>query len=314
MQKLSSIREICRERGARGAIESLWIEAVQESPASTLLSSGLDPIDHKRLVMAPVVGYWPQIREPRSFNEEIQHRLLLTDDELFTKVADKWGVREYVRRTVGSDILNDVHHVTDDPSSIPFEDLPNEFVVKATHGTSWNVFVTDKTEADFESIKQTCREWLDQQFGEGTDEYWYPRIDPKIVVEKYIDVQDRRVPLDYKFFVFNGQAEFVHVDLDRLTQHKRRFYDVSWEPLDFTFKYPMAREIPSPPNLDEMVEIAEELGTDFDFVRVDLYNPSEDTILFGEMTLAPEAGKGRFSPVEWDFKMGSYWDHVDEPS
>lgn len=288
----------------------MWIEAVQESPISDLISSGLDPIHHRKIVMAPVVGYWPQIRNPRSFNEKIQHRLLLTDDELFTKVADKWKVREYVREKVGDDILNQIYHVTDNPSTIPFEDLPSKFVVKATHGTSWNIVVTDKSEEDFESIKKKCRKWLSHRFGEGTAEYWYPRIEPKIIVEKYIDVEDRKVPLDYKFFVFDGDAKFVHVDLDRMTQHKRRFYEVPWEPMEFTFKYPMARKIEAPPRLNEMIGIAEKLGDDFDFVRVDLYNPSEDVILFGEMTLAPEAGKGRFSPVDWDFKMGSYWDHT----
>jgi hypothetical protein len=46
--------------------------------------------------------------------------------------------------------------VTDDPDTIPFDDLPEKFVVKATHGTSMNVIVDEKSEADFESIRAEC--------------------------------------------------------------------------------------------------------------------------------------------------------------
>jgi len=56
-----------------------------------------------------------------------------------------------------------------------------------------------------------------------------------------------------------------------------------------------------------MIKVAEILGNDFDFIRVDLYCLQNSRIVFGEMTLAPEAGWGNFSPKEWDINLGQLW-------
>jgi hypothetical protein len=56
-----------------------------------------------------------------------------------------------------------------------------------------------------------------------------------------------------------------------------------------------------------MIRVAETLGEDFDFVRVDLYDTPNGGIIFGEMTLAPEAGGGKFQPMSYDFEIGQLW-------
>ena len=53
--------------------------------------------------------------------------------------------------------------------------------------------------------------------------------------------------------------------------------------------------------------VAEELGAEFDFIRVDLYNTTDNEIIFGEMTVAPASGMGRFIPREYDYEFGSHW-------
>jgi hypothetical protein len=56
-----------------------------------------------------------------------------------------------------------------------------------------------------------------------------------------------------------------------------------------------------------MIEIAEALGKDLDFVRVDLYEGEDERVYFGEMTLAPGSGLTRFDPVDYDRVFGTYW-------
>ena len=56
-----------------------------------------------------------------------------------------------------------------------------------------------------------------------------------------------------------------------------------------------------------MIDIAETLSADFDFVRVDLFQPNGDEIVFGEMTFSPTAGYIPFGPPEYDSILGSYW-------
>jgi hypothetical protein len=114
-------------------------------------------------------------------------------------------------------------------------------------------------------------------------------------------------PKDYKFYVFHGQVRFVQVDTDRFTSHRRCFYDRDWKRCPFSLEYPIeTRELERPLHLSQMVEAAEKLSNGFDFVRVDLYE-LEYGPKFGEMTFAPEAGYGKFSPVEYDLVLGEMW-------
>jgi len=53
--------------------------------------------------------------------------------------------------------------------------------------------------------------------------------------------------------------------------------------------------------------VAEKLGADFDFIRVDLYQPNGECVVFGELTVAHGSGEERFTPQEYDFKLGELW-------
>ena len=114
-------------------------------------------------------------------------------------------------------------------------------------------------------------------------------------------------PPDYKFFVFSGQVKLIQVDLDRFTNHTRVLFDSEWNKLPVKYKYPIGESIRKPKNLKDMVSLAETLGDEFEFVRVDLYEIDQQRIVFGEMIFAPESGYGRFLPSEFDFKLGSHW-------
>lgn len=262
---------------------------------------------HEKLVRSVTIGYWPQIREPRSFNEKVMYRKLYTDEEIFATLEDKWGSRDYVRDRVGEEILNEIYCVTKDPDEIPFEDLPEKFVVKASHGSGWNLLVVDKSEADFERIKATCEDWLSRTYVPTANEYWYEDIEPRILVEKYLDEVGQEVPRDFKFFVFHGQVKYIQVDFDRATQHKRCVFTPDWEFVDVRIRVPQGAPIDRPENLEEMIGVAERLGEESDFLRVDLYNVDDEIIVFGELTVAHGSGGNNFEPVEYDFEFGSHW-------
>jgi hypothetical protein len=55
-----------------------------------------------------------------------------------------------------------------------------------------------------------------------------------------------------------------------------------------------------------MMEAAEELGRDSDFVRVDLYD-ADPHPLFGEFTFYPGSGLDPFEPVGLDQAFGERW-------
>ena len=67
--------------------------------------------------------------------------------------------------------------------------------------------------------------------------------------------------------------------------------------------YPLEK----PQNWGKMVEIAKELGRDFPFVRVDLYNIN-GKIYFSELTFTPAKGTLILDDDKCDFEMGKWLD------
>ncbi|MDG5821324.1 ATP-grasp fold amidoligase family protein [Natronococcus sp. A-GB7] len=295
-----------RKGGVRHLFNEIWERTVFRSKISYILKQAIGKEQHERLGMAPLVGYWPDFENPRSFNEKIAYRKLKTNKSCFSTLSDKYLVREYVKERVGEEYLTDLYHVTDNPETIPFEELPDKFVIKANHSSGRNRIVTNKSDIDTTEIKYECRQWLSEDF-DGLREYWYTEIKPRITIEEFLDDDLYEVPLDYKFFVFDGEVEYVQVDYGRFGAHTRSIYDNNWEEQPFEYIYPKAPPIDKPDSLEEMIEVAESLADNLNFVRVDLFDVEGGGIYFGEMTFAPEGGTGRFQTKEYDFAVGSHW-------
>lgn len=310
MSKFTTALEIYRQGGISELFRRAFLYALVYSSLAPSLKSLLGARYHQKAYMYLNLCYWPQIREPRTFNEHIMHRKLYTDEDLFSTVEDKWAVREYVTDRVGVDVLNEVYHMTDDPETIPFEDLPDEYVIKPTHLSGPVEIVDDPKSRDVDRIKDECRHWLERSHETVYGEYWYDDIEPRILVEERLHDDDHTVPLDFKMYVFDGRVEYIHVDFDRFSEPKRRFFDRDWNPQEFTKDKPIGPEIDEPERLEEMIKVAERLGEDFDFIRVDLYQPKGERVVFGEMTVAPASGRTGFSPRSYDFEFGSLWSRV----
>ncbi|GEM_PF-365285 len=262
-----------------------------------------------KVEMLLFLGYWPNLKNPRSFNEKIVYRKLYVNVPLAKVLCDKLAARDYVREKTGrADILNDLYWVGTDANDIPFDSLPNKYVIKVTHGSGWNIFVKDKTAIKREEIRVNVTTWLKSKYSLSStmiSEKHYDDIPPKIIIEKFIDDLKWGFPLDYKFFCFYGKAYYIQVDVDRFGAHKRILFNINWQEMPFSYAYPKSKErIDKPFKFEEMKLIAEQIAQGLEFCRVDLYNPDEKGIFFGEITLYPESGLGRFIPREWDFRLG----------
>lgn len=105
----------------------------------------------------------------------------------------------------------------------------------------------------------------------------------------------------------------IQVDSDRFTNHVRQLYSKKWELLDFAIKFPrIPHPIDKPECLTEGLHIAQNLSSDFDFCRVDLYLLPNRVIKAGEITFFPEGGMGRFSPKHADFLVGKKMQNMIE--
>ena len=245
------------------------------------------------------------LSSPQTLNEKIHWLMRCYRHPIMTSLADKYAVRDYVARKIGPDFLNELYGVWDDPTRIPFETLPESFVLKVTWGSGQNILCRDKSKLDVPTTQARLAKWMKRS------EYWvvrewaYKNITPRVICERYLSDEAGSVPTDYKFFCFNGEPRFVQVVTGRYANHHRHMFDLAWMPLPFNIKYqPSEEQIPKPNRFEAMIAAAQVLSKDVSFVRVDLYCIGETRILFGEMTLYPEGGLIRFVPDSFDLSLG----------
>ena len=274
------------------------------SKLGPLLLRSLSDEAFTRVQFAYCLRRWPDLANPRSLSEKIQWLKLNHRDPLLPRCVDKYLARKYVAQTVSEDILVPLIGVYESVDEVLFEDLPDAFVLKATHGSGWNLLCRSKAVFDVEQARQAMASWLSSNFHGVGREWAYREIQPRIVCEEFLREDDGEPPTDYKLFCFHGEPEFIQADFDRFQSHRRNLYDTEWNLLPCTLEYPGdPRNHEAPALLGEMLEVARKLSRHFPFVRVDLYATGSQ-VYFGELTFYPGKGVERFSPVEYDRKFG----------
>lgn len=260
------------------------------------------------------VGYFPNIKHPKSFNEKLNWMKLNYYNPIESRAIDKYEFKKYINEKLGSGYVVPLIGVYKDVNDIDFSKLPDKFVIKTTgNGSLTGVeIVKDKSLLDTDFIKYKFNNLLQ----EWNTVYYsclskgYETIQPRIIIEEYVEEISGQL-YDYKFFCFHGNAKFVYVAVDHFpgVVSKISLYDLDWKklPVQYNNHPPIDREIPKPQNFDKMVELAERLAEDFPFVRVDFYNV-KDKILVGELTFTPGGAFGAYSPRSWDYKMGTWLD------
>jgi len=246
------------------------------------------------------------LKNPRTFNEKTIWLKMNHRYPNATVLADKHLVKEFVRERVGDRYIIPTIKVFDRAADVNVEELPRTFVLKANHGSGWNVICRDKAEFDFAGLHERLGRWLRTSYYDLGKEYQYRDIVPKIVCEAYLENTQEHPLLDYKVFCFSGKPKLIQVDLDRFTNHKRNFYDLDWELIPFTTLYPRGSgNVPRPDALEEMLSVAETLASGLKFARVDLYW-HEERVYFGEITLHHGGGFEPFIPAKYDELLGEY--------
>jgi len=254
-----------------------------------------------------VFGRPPNLRNPVTFTEKTVYKILFDRRSILTLLADKLRARDYVAERIGAQYLTELYQVCRSAGEIAWDRLPNRFALKTNHGNAMNVLVADKTKVDAAEVSRRLEAWLATNMYDYSQEWCYRDIPPAIMVEELLVEKGGSTPIDWKFFTYDGRAEFVQVDMDRFTGQKRNYYDRSLNRQPFRGRNPNAPYDPKfPANIDLMFSLADRLGVGLDFIRVDMYNLG-GRIVFGEFTNYAAGGLEPFYPQEFDEVYGSKW-------
>ncbi len=256
-------------------------------------------------------GYKLNLDHPERFSEKVQWRKLNDRNEIYSLLSDKYQVRQWVEKKIGSQYLIPLLGCWNSFDDIDFNTLPDQFVLKTNNYCHTNIIVKNKN--TFLREKRIARKkisyWLHSCSYYYGLELHYKNIKPLIIAEQYLHPKNADDDLaDFKFHCFSGTPFMCEVINGRYSRETVDYFDINWKHLPI-MNPPFPNSIytmEKPTNYDLMVELATKLSQGFAYVRVDLYN--NGNIYFGEMTFTPANGNDKYDPDEWDYRLGALWD------
>ncbi len=236
------------------------------------------------------------LESPVTLSDKVCYLEIFSQQTLRAKCTDKFEVRNYVKAMGWSEILPHIYSVAlQSPNELRLKNLPDSFVIKATHGCRMNYVVTDKKSLNCKALEKTINNWIKTTYGIESIEPHYRSIPHRFYIEEYLGSN----LIDYKIHCLNGVPQFILVCSERKSTNGKamkvtlNLYDVNWHPIPGLIGYKNeivgSGNIERPTNLKKMLEIAETLSSKFDFVRVDLYEINKK-VYFGELTFSPACG------------------------
>lgn len=243
--------------------------------------------------------------EPITYNEKIQWLKLHDRKEIYTKLVDKYAVKEYIKNLIGGNYIIPTIGVYSNFSEIDFSKLPERFVIKCTHDSGSIIVCLDKDKLDMDQLDSYfSSKLLKNAYYQGR-EWSYKNVKPRIIVEEYIEELGESLK-DYKVHCFNGEPTFIQVIGDRDLQNhtaKQLIYNFDWDLQAWSFgDYPRySIPLKKPERLKELYDVCKALCRDMIYVRLDFYI-CDKGVKFGEFTFYPLNGCYERNE-EWTFAV-----------
>ena len=249
-----------------------------------------------------------RLKNPTTFNEKMQWLKLYNRKPIYTLMVDKYEVKKYVADLIGEEYVIPTLGIWDRFDDIDFDSLPDQFVLKTTHDSGGVIVCKNKSELDMSAARAKLEQSLGRNYYCHGREWPYKDVKPRIMAEKYMQDRNFEVLNVYKIFNFNGVPKLIQsIQGDKTAAETIDYFDTEWNLLDLKQNYPNSENpLPKPDTLDEMLELARKLSSGVaPFIRTDFYEVN-GRVYFSEFTFFSDSGTAKFSPPEWDERLGSW--------
>ena len=247
------------------------------------------------------------LKDPKRFTEKIQWYKLNYKDEKMPVCADKFAVREYIKKKGYGHLLKELYASFDSVDEINLNKLPDSFVLKLSNGSGTNIIVRDKSKISLDEIKKKFKDYYNQANTRAGREWSYHAIKPRIIAEEIIVDPgfENGIPNDFKVLCFYGEPKIIYRISDQYSDKENHLvYDTEWNQIKVNFSNSdCTKTAERPANLEEMISIAKNLSAGFPLARVDLFSIN-GRLYFGEITFFPWSGYMTFDPDSFDYKLG----------
>lgn len=248
------------------------------------------------------------LSNPKTFNEKLQWLKLYDRKDIYTTMVDKYEAKKYVASIIGDEYIIPTIGIYNSFDEIDFDKLPKQFVIKCTHDSGGLVIVKDKSKLDIKSAKKKINQCLKNNYYYSGREWPYKNVNPRIIIEEYIEDNKSNTMRDYKFFCFNGTPKIMYISegLEDHSTASMSFYDMNFKITSCKRKdFKLLNYTPKKPKgFEKMKELASTLSKNTPHLRVDFYEINGH-IYFGELTFSTCSGFIPFEDEKWDYKLGN---------
>lgn len=224
---------------------------------------------------------------------DVLHKIKTSDeilDPLRVFVSDKEFVKTYIKALIGDEFNVPTLKILKSAEELKAYNFPKDCFIKPTHSSTRFILRQNDQTLDFKMMES----WFSHNYYDISREGNYRYLKPKVIVEPILSLS----PNDYKIFCFNGKPKLIWADYNRATNHQRNFFDLDWNEIPISLKYPRGQTPPpKPKNLALMIDLATQLSRDFSLIRVDFYI-IDDAIFVGELTNCSGSALAKFDSFE----------------
>jgi len=249
-------------------------------------------------------------RNPQSYVEKIRYKMAHDRRPILTLFADKFAVRNYVQRHIGTTQLSTVYTVANAYKELDWSRVPEEFVLKVNHGCRgvvvvtknadpgsslpmpdqrkpWKMHIVHPLALDKELMGRWVDLWLKRSYNWQTWKYseWsYSNVERRVFIEEFLG-GNQVLARNLKVLCFHGAAASVIVT--RFGLNGREESEGRFSPAELEWATNLSSV--SLADLRALIAHSELLSSETDFIRVDWILTPRGPI-FGELTNYPAAG------------------------
>ena len=251
-------------------------------------------------------AYPLNLYNPRTHNERIQYRKIFDRLEVHKQISDKIYARKFVDHILGSGSAKKlmVPHlaIVSRFSQLNPELNQQDIIIKASHGSGWNIKVKAGSKQDWKIAKWRSLGWLSRVHGVRSLEWAYRDLTPKLLVEKLLP-ENKKQPLDFKIYCYNGHIGSYMWEDNTGVVPKWTIFDKNYQQSGDNSNH---IQFIAPIDFKTMQTIAKKLSKNFAMLRVD-FLIQEKRWYLGELTLYDASGMSKYDSWEDDFYAGEFW-------
>jgi hypothetical protein len=195
-----------------------------------------------------------------------------------------------VRGVLGHDPMLPLLQVHDRAEDLDWGALPPAVMLKASHGSGWNIPLRHTARADRAAVTARLSRWLAGNLWHDRTEWAYRDVPPRVIAEPLLVEPGCARPGEICIYCFGGVPQYIRVNrFGAGGDTGSGCFDTALRPLGL---YAEAMTEPFPAAIDaaSLLEMARRLSAGFVYLRVD-FMVARGRAWLGELTLYPGGGR-----------------------